>query len=163
MPGGSRPFGSFSQHNTKGHNMAQRIKIDLEPDEQLTFDGVVDIPTADGKGLKVTFTFKHRDREALAALSDDHLAKARAAAAAQTEQAAQAVDTAATSATLVSDSVRTTVDNEVQYILDAAVGWNIDAPFDAAHVRKLCVKHAGTAMAVMTHYRVSLTQGRLGN
>lgn len=126
-----------------------KIKLDLEPGERLTYERAVDIPTPDGKPLKVTFTFLHRDRTAIAALFDLYREKAR-------QQADAPGDDSAV-------SVQLAIDNDVETLQDIATGWNIDAPFDAAHLRKLCTKYAGAALAVVTDYRVSLTQGRLGN
>lgn len=136
--------------------MAQRIKLDLEPDDRITFDRAVDIPTPDGKGLKITFTFKHRDRQALAELFDGYITKARATTEQRTEQRADA-------APLLADDTRTAIDNDVATLIDVATGWNVDAPFDSDNLRKLCTKFAGAAMAIVSDYRVSLTQGRLGN
>lgn len=128
-----------------------KIKLDLEASDRLTYDRIVDIPTPDGKPLKVTFTFLHRDREAIAALFDAYREKAR-----EEKQADQQDVPSA-------EAVRQAIDNDVETLQDIATGWNIDAPFDAEHLRKLCTKYAGAALAVVTDYRISLTQGRLGN
>jgi hypothetical protein len=128
-----------------------KIKLDLESTESLTYDHTVSIPTPDGKGLKVTFTFKYRDRIAIAALS----ASWRDRASARTEPTDESVP--------ADEVVRRMIDSDVDAILDVASGWNIDAPFDRDNLRKLCIKYAGAAIAILNDYGVSMTQGRLGN
>ena len=127
-----------------------KIKLDLEPSDSLTYEHAVDIPTPDGKGLKVTFTFKYRDREGIAKLFDGYHEKSRAIS--------EGEDTRTTD-----EAVRQAIGNDVETLLDIAEGWNIDAPFNTENLRKMCTKYAGAAMAVVTDYRISLTQGRLGN
>jgi hypothetical protein len=134
----------------KGLQVA-KIKLDLEPSESLTYEHAVNIPTPDGKGLKVSFTFKYRDRIAVAALSSTWSDRATA----RTELAG---DTATSD-----ETVRRMIDADVDAIMDVASGWNIDAPFDRDNLRKLCIKYAGAALAILNDYGVSVTQGRLGN
>lgn len=129
--------------------MAQRIKLDLESGDTLDFDRAVDIPTPNGKPLKVTFTFKYRDRKAMAALLDSYMDRAKNQAQGDEKPSAELVAAA--------------ISADVEAIQDIATGWNIDAPFDAENLRKLCTKYAGAALAIVTDYRVSLTHGRLGN
>lgn len=151
--------------------MAQRIKLDLDASDNLDFKREVTLPTPDGKGLKVEFTFKYRDREAVgelfAAYADqsgaDMLARseARAKAIAAAEQAGQ--DTTAARAEINRKAVAEVIDDDVATVMEMATGWNIEASFNADNVRKLCTKYAGAAVAIVADYRVSLTQGRLGN
>jgi hypothetical protein len=133
----------------QGKHTVAKIKLDLEPTDVLSFDRVVPIPTPDGKSLKVTFTFKYRDRESAIKYFDEYR-----------EQLVAFVDGEQ------SDALAKTleyIEFEVRTIMDVASGWNIDAPWDATNLRKLLVKYAGAGSAIMADYRVSLTQGRLGN
>lgn len=151
--------------------MAQRIKLDLDATDNLDFAREVTLPTPDGKGLKVEFTFKYRDREAVGELFATYAdqsgtdiqarAEARAKALAAAQQSGQ--DTTAAAAEFNRKAVAEVIDDDVATVLDMATGWNIDAPFNADNVRKLCTKYAGAAVAIVADYRISLTQGRLGN
>lgn len=151
--------------------MAQRIKLDLDSTDNLDFKREVTLPTPDGKGLKVEFTFKYRDREAVGELFATYADQAGADLAAKSEAKARAVaaaaqagqDTAAALADINRKAVADVIDDDVATVLDMASGWNIDTDFNADNVRKLCTKYAGAAMAIVSDYRVSLTQGRLGN
>ena len=131
-----------------------KIKLDLDATDVITFERAVDIPTPDARGLKITFTFTYRDREAIATLFDGYKAKA--------EAAAQARASASDDESIV-ETVRTSLKNDVDVIMDIASGWNVDAPWSEEYVRKMCLRYAGAAMAIVSDYRVSLTQGRLGN
>jgi hypothetical protein len=46
---------------------------------------------------------------------------------------------------------------------DICTGWNIDAPFDDENLTKFFTKYPGAGGAIAHDYRVSLTEGRLGN
>lgn len=130
--------------------MATRIKLDLDPSDNLDFERAVSIPTPTGKPLSITFTFKYRDRVAMARLFDEYLARSGA-------------EPVPDETPKLADSVRAAIDTDVATIQDLAVGWNIDAPFDADNIAKLVRKYPGAALAIVSDYRVSLTQGRLGN
>lgn len=131
--------------------MAQRIKLDLDSTDSLDFEREVSIPTPDGRPLKLPITYRYRDRVGMAALFDGFAAAAKAA----NEQPDDTTNAAAVQAAL---------DADVRTILDIATGWGLEGvPFDDANVRKLCIRYAGAATAILMDYRVSLTQGRLGN
>lgn len=125
-----------------------KIKLDLEPTDVLSFDRVVPIPTPDGKSLKVTFTFKYRDRESAIRYFDEYREKLTAFVEGEETGISKTLEY---------------IDFEVSTIMEVASGWNIEAPWEVANVRKLVVKYAGAGSAIMADYRVSLTQGRLGN
>lgn len=131
-----------------------KIKLDLDATDVITFERAVDIPTPDGRPLAITFTFTYRDREALAALFDAYRAKAEAATKARIE---------ATDDESVIEHVRAALVNDVATIMDIATGWNVDAPWNEEYVRKMCLRYAGAPMAIVSDYRVSLTEGRRGN
>lgn len=127
------------------------IKLDLDSTESLDFDREVAIPTPDGRALKLPITYRYRDRVEIAELFDTFAAAARASV----EQRAD---------TSNADAVQAALDTDVRTILDIAVRWGLEhVPFDEVNVRKLCVRYAGAATAILMDYRVSLTQGRLGN
>lgn len=126
-----------------------RLRVDLDPQGPLTFKRDVEIPTPDGASLTLPVVFKYRDREAVAALFDGYRAEADAEAAVPNRP--------------VAESVRAAIESDVRTLRDLMDGWGLDYPFDDDHLRKLCVRYAGAAFAIVTDYRVSLTAGRLGN
>lgn len=132
------------------------IKLNLEPNESLTYKRAVAIPTADGKPLKIEFTFRHRTREELAALFDEYLAKAKAAV----------EDESATDVERVSlvEATKAAIARDVEAVMDVAVDWNVEKyPFSAENITKFLRLYPGAAVAIATDYRVSHTEGRLGN
>ena len=130
------------------------IKLNLEPTEPLTYKRAVAIPTPDGKPLKIEFTFKHRTREELAALFDAYLEKAKAAAEDESD---------GERGSLV-EATRAAVARDVEAVLDVASDWNVDKyAFNAENVGKFLSIYPGAAVAIATDYRVSHTEGRLGN
>lgn len=48
-------------------------------------------------------------------------------------------------------------------VLDAAVGWELDDPFNKESVAKLCANYMGAPNAIATTYYRELYQRRLGN
>lgn len=54
-------------------------------------------------------------------------------------------------------------EKNTDYILAIADGWDLDAPFDADHVRQLCDQLPSAAIGVMEGYREAVVEGRLGN
>lgn len=55
------------------------------------------------------------------------------------------------------------VEKNATYILKIANGWDLDVPFDLAHVQQFCDELPGGAAMTMEAYRQALTEGRLGN
>lgn len=153
--------------------MAKKISIDLDPQGPLTFEREVSIPTPDGKPLKVTFTFKHRTREEMAAMQDAYMAKAReqyrqlqetAIAEKQAQADAEAagqvyMPTMASSA----DGVEAAIRSDVETVMDCATDWNLTAEFNADNLAKFFRRYVKAAETIAADYRVSMTQGRLGN
>lgn len=151
--------------------MAQRIKLDLDATDSLDFEREVTLPTPNGKGQKVTFTFKYRNRQEVADLFDGFNRRATAEAAAQAATEAQAVadaqaagqDAMAAVNFSIQGAVRDAIDDDVATVMDMVTGWNLEAEWSRDNVRKLLLRYAGAAVAIVSDYRVSLTQGRLGN
>lgn len=145
------------------------VKLDLDSTAPIEVTREVLIPTPDGKGLRIKFEYIYRDREAMAELLEDQLRGNRLLV----QQLRQQVDTAADEGDgdkeeaagkqrarqMAADATR----RDVQQLLQLARGWNVDAPFDAAHLAKLCTRYPGAAEAIRQDYRVTMAEGRLGN
>ena len=130
------------------------IKLNLEPTENLTYKRTVAIPTPDGKPLKIEFTFKHRTREKLAELFDAYLAKAKIAADEEAEGERGSI----------LEATKAAIARDVDAVLDVASDWNVDQyAFNAENLSRFLSIYPGAAVAIATDYRVSLTEGRLGN
>jgi glutamate/tyrosine decarboxylase-like PLP-dependent enzyme len=130
-----------------------KAKIDLDPKGEITYEREVSIPTPSGKALKVSFTFKQRTREKMAELLDTYIAKARESAKQELPEDAKMVD-----------QVEQSIASDVSAILDVATDWNVDGyQFTAENLTKFLRLYPGAAMAIVTDYRISQTEGRLGN
>jgi hypothetical protein len=149
-----------------------KIKLDLDAGDNLDFDRPVTIPqpTVKKDPLRVTFTFRWRDRRAVAALFDGYIERARALAKqaedkakarAEAEEAGQPLpeEPSKTMAQMADEGVA----RDIEVLKDIATGWNIDAPFDDEHLAKFFRKYPGAGSAIANDYRISLTEGRLGN
>lgn len=136
-----------------------KIKIDLNPTGPITFERVVEIPTPSGKPVKLPLTFKHRTREQMAALMDTYRQRAKETV----EEPAASEDSEEATADYLA-SVRRAMDSDVEAIMDVVVGWGIDgAEFTHENVLKFISLYPGAALAIISDYRVGMTQGRLGN
>jgi len=137
--------------------MANKVKIILDPEEPITFTASVPLPTFDGRKLEIEWTFKHRTREEMGKWIDAQIAAAKAAAEATQEGEGEQTKS-------IEQLLREQTERETASILDVAVGWNVEGfDFNAENVAKLLNMYPGAANAVLEHYRVSLTQGRVGN
>jgi hypothetical protein len=148
------------------------IKLDLDsPSDEITFDNVANIPTPDGKGIAIPFTFKYRDKLEVAAFFDAYTtrdreakeaAKARLAAAAKPAEGEAAAEAAAAKS-LVEIAAEST-QRDVATTFEFATGWDVEGrPFNAEQLTKLYTKYPGGAVALLMQYYSFLTEGRLGN
>lgn len=130
-----------------------KVKLSLDSKDRISFKRAVAIPTPDGSPLTIEFEFKHRTRTEFAKLMDEHIAKVRAATEVEREPGAS-----------ISDAVAEAIQRDVGAVMDVASGWNVDGlAFNADSLTKVIDQYPGAAMAIVTDYRISLTEGRLGN
>lgn len=149
------------------------IKLDLEsPSDEISFEGLVRIPTPDGSELLVPFTFRYRDREECAAFFDELIARDKA----QTERRAAEANAAklraekgeqapedADKKTLRQWAIEGT-QRDVEATLGIAKGWGVEGrEFGPEQLTKFFRRYPGAYSAIVTHWRLSLTEGRLGN
>lgn len=124
-----------------------KLKIAENP----TFTADVEIPRVGGTSIKVSFTFKYRDREELAALFDRWQADTQARLKAIGEDATLAAVTAAE------------VDQQVSQLLEVVEAWGFDDPFDEDSVRSLVLSIRDAANAVLNAYGAAYQDARRGN
>lgn len=127
-----------------------RIKLNLEPGEAITFEREVAIPTPDGNPFKLKFLFRHRTREQVAEMFD------RVAA-------AKPADGEAVPAKPMVEMVRDAIKRDVALVLEIAADWGAEPKFDADNLARFFGLYAGAAAAIAVDYRISLVEGRLGN
>lgn len=132
-----------------------KIKLNLDPTDTPTYKREVSIPTPDGKPLKIEFEFLHRTREEMATLFDLYIKREADRVAHGSPEGEQR--------SLV-DITREALARDVDTTLDVAVGWNVDGyEFGKESLMLLFARYPAAATAIATDYRVSHTEGRLGN
>lgn len=101
-----------------------------------TFKAKVAIPVPGGDDGVMTFTFKHITRAEL---------EARTAA--------------------INGKVERgeTLPTDVETVLECAVGWDLDEPFNAENVEVLLNQYHGAGRAIALGYALELTKARQGN
>lgn len=150
------------------------IKLDLDsPSEEISFDGLVTIPTPSGEPLLVPFVFRYADREETAGVFDEFIARDKARAEQREREASAARERALTIApqpdepadnkTLRQYAIEATK-RDVESTLKIAKGWGVEGrEFGAEELTKFFRRYPGAYLAIITHWRLSLTEGRLGN
>lgn len=116
-----------------------------------TFKAFVHIPIVGCEPEAIEFTFKYRDRPALAALFDEWNLKAK--------EMREGFGEGAT----LSDVVAAETELQVQQIMDLVAGWGFDDKFDDKSIIALVKSCQGTAEAVVSTYQGAFNQARLGN
>jgi hypothetical protein len=61
------------------------------------------------------------------------------------------------------DGVPKAIQDDVDAVMEAATGWNLDSDFTPENLTKFFSLYARAAVAIATDYRVSMNEGRLGN
>lgn len=150
-------------------------KIQLgKPPKTITKE--LSFPMLDGTVGAIAVDFKYRSRKEFAALVDAQLddikleSEAEIAAGKEKIAAATAAAKADPDAVTPLDfGISNTVLNEkkakrqVEYIMDAVSGWNLDVPFDKEAVEQLVDELPLAAETIIRSYREAMTEGRLGN
>lgn len=131
-----------------------KVRLNLDPKDPITFTGTVPIPTPDGKKLAIEWVFKHRTRAEMGEWIDDTIAKAKADAESTKDEKPKSV----------SQSLREQTERDVESVMDVAEGWGVEGlDFNEENLARFFDLYPGAANAVLEHYRISVTQGRLGN
>lgn len=112
----------------------------------------VDLPEG-GKG-SVEMLFKYRTRTEFGEFIDHLLDKAGVSVKDTSEEALKFS---------LKEALEKTIEQNAEYILQVADGWNLDKDFNRQSVLQLCDELPGAAQAVMDAYREAITTGRLGN
>lgn len=115
--------------------------------------------------IKVTYTY--RSRKEYAAFMDVKLAAIKAEAEAEiAEKRAQRELASGDSIDFGIGEVETNrrkSEGQVDFIMSAVEGWNLDVPFDREAVEQLVDELPLAAETIIRSYREAMTEGRLGN
>ncbi|TEN87219.1 phage tail assembly chaperone [Pseudomonas aeruginosa] len=127
--------------------MAKKFSIAQAP----TFESSVEIPRLGGESIKVPFTFKYLDREALADLYSSWGGERFERLVEETrEQSLEAFTTAQ-------------IDLQVEQVQAVVAGWGFDEAFTEANVRLLVSSLVSVPEAILEAYQSAYSRGRLGN
>lgn len=120
------------------------------------------MPGEDAGSIEVTF--KYRSRTEFASFLDDM----QSAAKGESDKEVARMRDAASKGEAVADVTQADIvarqnDFNTRYLLGALEGWNLDIPFDKESVAQLVDELPAAVTAIMSDYRASLADGRLGN
>lgn len=163
--------------------MATDIRIDLDPEGQITFQRPVDIPKPSGETMKVTFTFIHRDSDEMAVLQETWIEHSRAVL--KREAAEKKARDAARKARIESgedadlvyldepmrlqEMTRQKRESDADAVMAVATDWNLKSPagvkyeFTRDNLLKFLKMYQAAALKIITDYRLGMSEGRLGN
>lgn len=106
----------------------------------------------DGTVGSMEVTYKYRTRKEFAEFTDAMMAAARAA-----NEADESEDFSVTKM-----YAKTSASN-IDWVMEAVEGWNLDIPFDKEAVTQLDDELPAAMAAIIDTYRVAISEGRLGN
>jgi hypothetical protein len=116
-----------------------------------SFFKTVSFPMLDGSIGTIGITYKYRTRTEFGTFIDELRA------------AAGAVPVDLDEAQSVEVMHARTLENNVDYIMRAVTGWDLEVDFDRESVRELGDELPAAMNAVIDSYRIACTEGRLGN
>lgn len=128
-----------------------KIKLGTRPK---SFKHTVKVLLPEGEQGTVTMNYLYRTRSEFGAFLDEMMAAARIAL-------PTTIDDDVTVS--LAEALSKLRDNNADYILRVADGWDLESEFNRANVQQLCDELPGAAMAIINTYRVACTEGRLGN
>ncbi|MCA1857455.1 phage tail assembly chaperone [Massilia oculi] len=140
---------------------ANKIVLGKRPE---TFSKEVSFPMLDGSTGCIRIDYLYRTRKEHAAFIDSIQAGIEAKAKSESERYKALADAGEDLPMLKqSDVVSYQVEANVDTIMGAVKGWNLDIPFDREAVEQLVDELPAAVAAILTAYREAITEGRLGN
>lgn len=128
-----------------------KIKLGSRPKN---FSRIITVDLPEGGKGSVDMLFKYRTRTEFGEFIDQLLDKAGVAVKDTSEEALKFS---------LKEALEKTIEQNADYILQVADGWNLDKDFNRQNVLQLCDELPGAAQAIMDAYREAITTGRLGN
>ena len=117
-----------------------------------SFKQTVKVMLHDGEEGEIIVSFRYRTRKEYGQLVDTLVDRARASGGAP-QGDARVMELALESRSAM----------QVEHLMEIMDGWNLDQPFDRAHVEQLNDELPGLAQAIIERYQQSSIEGRLGN
>lgn len=142
-------------------NKATKIVLGKRPD---TFARTVTFPMVEGGDGCMSVDYIYRTRKEYAEFADKIQAGIQAKAdaeAARYKALAEAGEDVP--ALKQADLVKFQIEANVEWVMGAVKGWNLDIPFDREAVTQLVDELPAAVAAVITDYREAINEGRLGN
>lgn len=128
-----------------------KIKLGNRPK---TFKFNVEVVLPEGGKGSVEMVYKYRTRTEFGVFLDELFKTAEMQVKDQSE------DNVIVS---IAEALAKTKDQNADYIMAIAEGWNLEDEFTHANVAQLCDELPGVAMAIINTYRQAVAEGRLGN
>lgn len=115
----------------------------------------------DGSVGTMQVTYKYRTRSEYGAFVDAIMKATQEAAEAAAMRAI--AESEANSETGLEQVLKKTTADNIDFILQAVEGWNLDAPFSREALEQLADELPHAPLAIINDYRLACTEGRLGN
>lgn len=141
--------------------MATKIKLGARPKN---FKREIKFQMLDGSTGCMEVTYAYRTRAEFAEFADSMQAKIKAQEEAEITRIKEAAEKGETVPDFKqSDMIERQSAFNVDYIMQAVEGWNLDVAFDKDAVAELVDTLPAAVAAIVTTYRDAITEGRLGN
>jgi hypothetical protein len=141
--------------------MAQKIKLGSRPK---SFARVIKFPMVEGGEGCMEVQYRYRTRSELASLTDEIQAAAKAQADSDFAAMKAKLDSGEMAETLKqADILDRDITLQVDYVMQAVDGWNLDEKFDRAAIEQLADELPAAISAIIENYRKAINEGRLGN
>jgi hypothetical protein len=141
--------------------MAQKIKLGARPK---SFKRELTFALLEGESGAIEVSYKYRTRSEFAKLTDELQAAAQAAGEAEIAKAKAAVEAGEQVKPLSQLEMHEhTVAFQVDQVMQAVDGWNLDVPFDRKAVEQLADEVPAAITAIIVNYRSAIIEGRQGN
>lgn len=119
-----------------------------------SFKQTIKVQLHDAEEGEIVVSFRYRTRKEYGQLIDELVERSRASV----NVAAEGDE-----ARVMELALRSRTAMQVEHLMEIMDGWNLDKPFDRAHVEQLNEELPGLAQAIIDRYQQSSIEGRLGN
>jgi hypothetical protein len=114
---------------------------------------LVKVALPEGGTATLNMDFIYRTRREMGEFLDEILKEARV----KTNAMADDLDLS------LAEALATAVEKNAEYIMACATGWDLEDEWTRANVERFCDEYPGVAIAVMTAYRETMSEGKAGN
>lgn len=140
---------------------AKKIKLGARPE---SFSRAVSFQLPEGGSGCMEMIYKYRTRKEFAEFADTMQAALKAKGESEAEKIRKAAeDGKAIPEMTQADLIKLQDEFNVNYIMQAATGWNLDIPFDREAVEQMTDEFPAAVIAIIGAYRDAIVEGRLGN